>query len=816
MQKYSRSISYKVVSGYILLTVVLLLSFGAIYHEITLLTNSRTEERQMEEKRRSLSQAISCLYRVESISQTLNGADVPVTRYSDYRQSMSAALAALDTLRPFSGDSVQLLRIDSVEMLLKRKDANMRRLLRSTAAIRQERQQMVSEMMSRQDSLIWLQQQQYRLAAHSDSLLDADVKKGFFARLSKAFSRKEKHREELDSLRQVSEQYWSYGDSIAETLRGLEQAYSSQVVSSQNQMNARMQALRNVNAELNAQINTLMYDFEREWLAVSERERMENWAIRDKAAYTILFVACLGTLLAVFFGGIAWRDLQRNNRYRKELEEANRKAAELLALREKLMLTITHDFKAPLSSIIGYTELLSRLLTDDRQRLYLRNVRASSDHLLGLVSQLLDYYRLDAGKMEVNRVTFNPCTLFEEVAATFEPIASKKDLKLIYRKDTSLDRSLIGDPLRIKQIAYNLLSNAVKFTAKGSVTLRLFREADSLCFSVADTGCGIAAADKEAIFKEFTRLPGAQGTDGFGLGLTITRQLTELLQGAIEVRSSEGEGSEFIVRLPLEEASGDISHTALFTEKKRCLLLDDDRLQLDMFAGQLAQLGLEAVCCQRAEEVEQRLTYGKFDILFTDLQMPEMDGITLLTRLRNSESEVCRTIPVVAVSARSEITRSDMRKKGFAAVLRKPFSSMDLATVLREVLAVGVQPVSQAHAGKPHVGGYDFGALTSFAGDDEAASQAILGTFGNETKRQMGSLQRALQEKDAGVIASVAHRWLPLFTMIKAENALPALSRLEQYKQQEWADELDSLTAVVLDEAKRVLAELEKKNKKAG
>ena len=444
------------------------------------------------------------------------------------------------------------------------------------------------------------------------------------------------------------------------------------------------------------------------------------------------------------------------------------------------------------------------------------SVRASSDHLLGLVSQLLDYYRLDAGKMEVNRVTFNPCTLFEEVAATFEPIASKKDLKLIYRKEISLDRSFIGDPLRIKQIAYNLLSNAVKFTARGSVTLRLFRKTDCLCFSVADTGCGIAAADKEAIFKEFTRLPGAQGTDGFGLGLTITRQLTELLQGAIEVRSSEGEGSEFIVRLPLEEASGDISHTALFTEKKRCLLLDDDRLQLDMFAGQLAQLGLEAVCCQRAEEVEQRLTYGKFDILFTDLQMPEMDGITLLTRLRNSESEVCRTIPVVAVSARSEITRSDMRKKGFAAVLRKPFSSMDLATVLREVLTVGVQPASQAHAGKPHVGGYDFGALTSFAGDDEAASQAILGTFGNETKRQMGSLQRALQEKDAGVIASVAHRWLPLFTMIKAENALPALSRLEQYKQQEWADELDSLTAVVLDEAKRVLAELEKKNKKAG
>ena len=168
-----------------------------------------------------------------------------------------------------------------------------------------------------------------------------------------------------------------------------------------------------------------------------------------------------------------WRDITRSNRYRKELEEANKRAEALLEAREKLMLAITHDFKAPLGSIIGYTDLLTGLTTDKRQRFYLDNMKSSSQHLLKLVSDLLDFHRLDLNKAEVNRVTFNPAQLFEEIRISFKPLTDAKHLTLSCSIDAELDGRFISDPLRIRQIVNNLLSNAVKFTAKGSIALNI-------------------------------------------------------------------------------------------------------------------------------------------------------------------------------------------------------------------------------------------------------------------------------------------------------------------------------------------------------
>lgn len=195
------------------------------------------------------------------------------------------------------------------------------------------------------------------------------------------------------------------------------------------------------------------------------------------------------------------------------------------------MLTITHDIKAPAGSIIGYIDLLIRLVNDRRQQFYLSNMKSSAQHLLALVTSLLDYHRLEAGKMDLHPVAFNPHELLTDIYNSFLPLAEKKQLQLDFKEKLPETLTLEGDPFRIRQIVENLLSNALKFTAAGGITLQAEYHGNQFVFSVSDTGCGMTASEQERIFKEFTRLSSAQGQEGFGLGLSITRKLVELLLG---------------------------------------------------------------------------------------------------------------------------------------------------------------------------------------------------------------------------------------------------------------------------------------------
>lgn len=194
------------------------------------------------------------------------------------------------------------------------------------------------------------------------------------------------------------------------------------------------------NQTLNAKIDQIIRDYEQEELSVSLHEIKKQQAIRQQAVYVLGCIAAVAVILALAFLIIIGRDLTRSHRYRKELEEANKKAEELLRSREKLMLTITHDFKAPLSSVIGYSDLLERLIQDERQQFYLQNMKQSSQHLLSLVNNLLDFYRLDSNKAEVQHLSFIPLQLFEEIKNRFIPIATQKGLKLEYKQEMNLKK----------------------------------------------------------------------------------------------------------------------------------------------------------------------------------------------------------------------------------------------------------------------------------------------------------------------------------------------------------------------------------------
>ena len=605
-------------------------------------------------------------------------------------------------------------------------------------------------------------------------------------------------------------------DTIAIVLRALQDSVTSERLYIYDEAWREGLRLRYSNDLINAKIYRLIMDFEEEETDYLMRRIDENEAIRSRSSRMLGWVAAGAVVLMLLFVAVLWRDINRGNRYRRALERANRDNEALLAAREQLMLAITHDIKAPLGSVMGYIDLLSRLTTDKRQTLYLQNMRSSSEHLLALVNSLLDFYRLDVNKMEVDSVVFNPSQLFETIRAGFAAAADAKGLDLRLETGPGAAREATGDAFRIRQIADNLISNALKFTDEGSVTLRADVADGWLTFSVRDTGRGIGPEERERIFAEFVRLRSAQGVDGFGLGLSIVDRLVKLLGGTIALDSEPGRGSRFIVRIPVGEAPEPDpapvpaeASEAVSDEELRVLLVDDDRLQLEMVAAMCRRAGFSVECCPYPEYAAKLISEGHFDLVVTDIQMPAFDGFRVLAAIR----EVNPSLPVVAVSARGEMSPEDFAVRGFTACLRKPFSYGELTATIRRVCGDGRQPLQGPEApdtGQAGPEGVRFGALTAYAGDDAEAARSILASFAEQTAANCASLERALAAGDWATVRAFAHKMLPIFTMLGAAAVASVLRRAEGAGDP-FPEALSADLAAAGDEIRRIVAEAERR-----
>lgn len=727
-----------------------------------------------------------------------------------------------------AADNQQNLRTDSLMTLLHEKDRNTLQMLRVLSEANDSllSASEIEEIISEQDSIITKQRVQHRVITKRDSLMTAPKKKGFFKRLAEVFAPSKQ-----DSAVLVNTSLEVATDTIIEPASSKDSLQQKIRMATEEKRLQRKKTIRRtstryqrMNTQLTERMDSLIKGYEAEMTLRARQDAEMQQEVRMRSARTIAGIAIGAVLLSAFFLILIMRDISRSNRYRMELEAANKRAEDLLITREKLMLAITHDFKAPLGSIMGYTELLSRLTEDERQRFYLDNMKSSSEHLLKLVSDLLDFHRLDLNKAEVNRVTFNPSQLFDEIYVSFEPLTAAKGLTLQCHIAPELNGRYISDPLRLRQIVNNLLSNAVKFTRQGEITLTATYDASRLTVTVADTGKGMATEDRERIFQEFTRLSGAQGEEGFGLGLSIVNKLVILLEGTIDVQSTLGEGSCFTVVLPLYPTSNSIVSSEIAKEEEketseetvfippmkviRVLLIDDDKIQLSLTAAMLKQHGIDAVCCEQLEELIEQLRTSVFDVLLTDIQMPAINGFDLVKLLRASNIPQAKTIPVIAVTARSDMDKSALHEHGFAGCLHKPFTVKELLFTVNE----GQLSADEAHITQDMqaVDSLNFSALTAFSEDDAEAARTIIQTFVEETEKNADRMQQALTDEEVDGIAAMSHKLLPLFSLIGATDAVPLLNWLEAQRGKNFSEEIKEKTGCVLQEIRKILEEAKK------
>ncbi|WP_304300134.1 ATP-binding protein [Phocaeicola plebeius] len=829
------STSFKIVIGYILLVGLLIGAFTYTMQQMNLLTTPTSLRDQLDHRRHITHRIISQLYDAESIGQTLRTGNL--NEYYHYLKAMKEVNASIDTLETILTDTLQQARLDTVRTLLQNKQWNMYAVLEAmrNTPTDQIYQEQLDSLIAQQDSLLSTPHIRRKVITHHNSYTIHHKKKGFFKRLADVFAPGKEDSTQVSNV--IQEEYtdtldevYSPIDTISSMITGIQHKVFQTRQKETEMLNTRISSLRVIGSGLSQRVNQLLENIEHDEQEAARTKLMQEEEIRKEAAETMAKIAIAAFVLVLVFSIVIARDITRNNHYRRELEKAKSYAENLLVAREKLMLTITHDIKAPAGSIIGYIDLLIRLVNDRRQQFYLSNMKSSAQHLLALVTSLLDYHRLEAGKMDLHPVAFNPHELLTDIYNSFLPLAEKKQLQLDFKEKLPETLTLEGDPFRIRQIVENLLSNALKFTAAGGITLQAEYHGNQFVFSISDTGCGMTASEQERIFKEFTRLSSAQGQEGFGLGLSITRKLVELLLGRIDIESAPGKGSTFKVSMPLPSISPkpapDTKEPSITLPKihLRIAIIDDDRIQMHLTEAMLHNaeeevkgLKVETVCCEQPEELIEQLKSRTFDLVFTDIQMPAMNGFELLHHLRSQDFAQAQSIPVIAITARGDMNEDDFQQKGFAGMLQKPFNQSELKKVVKNALThltvsdniPDTLPVQkETHETSPHTDlPYNFSPLTAFSEDDPEAAKEILRTFAQETQKNMEKLQTAISNKDMEALCATAHKMLPTFLMIEAQKAIPLLKWLEQQRgTQTYTPEAEQAAETVIAETKQVLA----------
>ena len=817
MKERNRFITGKVVVGYLLLIAIAVYAVSYIYNIVEQVAVEDFSDNQNRTKIYLVTNTLSLLYESEALGQLIVMQQGEITHFN---RTLNKARHNLDSLRTYITDSVQLHKIDTIELLLERKRWNARRLLDTWKEANTDSLYIVNfeRIMAIPDTVINELQVQERIEVKQDTVVVPRRKRGFFRRLAEAFApAKEDTSIVVNSTFQVIKDTlvnaYNPTDTIVSVLRSIQDSVTWQRKRLMELLIERAANLRYSNSIITQEINQILRDIEEEEVNASLARLYKKQTLVHAASRKIGLIAVSSILVALLFLALISHDISRGMFYRKQLEKAKLVAENLLRSREKLILTISHDIRAPLSSIMGYIELLQRRHPDARQQYYLENMRSSSDHVLSLVNDLLDYQRLESGQIELHRLPFRVPALFQEIGMSFRPLAEAKNLQLEWvLQPEEMEQVYLGDTIRLRQVVSNLLSNAIKFTDEGKVSLIVsIEQVESyqyaLVILVRDTGPGIPYEERERIFGEFARLYGTEQVEGFGLGLSITRKLVQLMHGTLTLESEEGEGSRFKVCVPLPLAGNQFMAVDMPTKEAdpeealptldpslagqqvTCLLVDDDPLQLALTEELLKQSQVEVVCCTNPRKVCEWLRSRSFAVVITDIQMPQMDGYQLLRMIRESGMEGADSLPVVALSANVGKEQEHYREAGFTAFLNKPFTAAQLISLLNELLKVRLEPCA----------GFDFSSLTAFAGEDSEASMGILRTFIEETQKSIEGLMAARAATDRVEAGRIAHKLIPLFAMLGANSLVQHLRLLEKQDPElpsnTWSQLLDEVVA---------------------
>lgn len=817
-------ITGKATVGYILMTAIIILAGWLVYGNTqSVMLVDKAEKQFM--MRRDLTDRL--VYSVLEVNNKERAICLGLyDKLPEFNNAVEQTLAIAETLKKCLGNDSATVRIDSLEYLVQMKRQNTFILMRIMGNADADRFYMdkVKSLSQGHDSVM-MKQKALEIKEDKETVYEVvKTKKTFFGRLGDAF-RKQRYdtvhvaRHSRKNVSDSLSHNVDIADTVADVLKQIRQQQAMYERRASSNIKRREQRQQIMGIELTQRISQIMADIRADEHNALQESLDKDREARQDVLLKIILLAIAAAATAIVLSSYIRRSIRREREYRRNIEEAKDETERIMRQREQLLLTITHDIKAPAASISGFIELLKGGHLDRQMQLYIDNIGTSARHLLNLVGALLDYHRLDAGKVEPHPVPFCPNRLVADCVEAMKPQAAEKGLEIRVRADDEkLDRMYKGDTFRIKQIIDNLTGNAIKYTAEGSITVTVDMEARTvdgwqwIKICVNDTGRGMTREESERVFKAFTRLSDAQGTEGVGLGLAITKELVEILGGKIKLVSEKGKGSCFIVFLPLESGeeynedkkSDDKGQTqksfATTIGNKNILIVDDDRLQLNLLTEMLGRIDKQKLftvkAMTHASEALKEIDSFRPDIMFVDIEMPEMSGTEFLKRIAKGRRQ-----RIFAMTAHEPTIKQELLACGFDGCLFKPFSINELAKALSVDIKEEIKGKSTDK----------FGQLTAFAEGDKDAEREIFSGYISEMEEFIGLLGNAKADDLRRKVAHVAHKSLPLMKMIDSRICERLVALSPKYVEKLSDKELSEDVLIMKNEFSKVVAEMKER-----
>lgn len=499
--------------------------------------------------------------------------------------------------------------------------------------------------------------------------------------------------------------------------------------------------------------------------AKSKDQLINNTKVVGFGAFSIIFLLSF----------IVFKDFSKMRKNRMSLIDEKEKANRLAQVKENFLANMSHEIRTPMNAIVGFSELLEKTPLDEKQKKYLSTIQHSSGHLMVILNDILDYSKIESGKLTIRKAPFNAKKTIQQVVNAMEVSANKKNLHINLTINKNLRNNLIGDATRLQQVLYNLISNAVKFTDKGEINVAVTgnkkKELYLLEIKVQDNGMGIPESFMDKIFDNFEQASTNRERKhgGTGLGLSIVKKIIDLQNGSINVKSKEGVGSTFAIKIPYEIGKQEKKNSGMtVTDKNKknpeyknlsVLAVDDQEYNLELIKIILEKWGARVVVAESGKEAVNKFQEKDFDLVLMDVQMPEMSGLEATNIIRNSGKSNALTIPIIALTAASTKEETDKCiQSGMNGYLLKPFKQKELRQALDHYLQSeeNEQPEKQPVVSVT----YDLQKLEAVSSGNKKFVLNMLEVFVKNTRYDLKILEKHVSEKKWKSAGLQAHKMI--------------------------------------------------------
>ena len=770
-----RSIRRNAILVYLVVALVLL---GVVWYMNSLSKTIARQRASIEGQSHTLALTNSLIDQVQQAQVAANLFAISGNRSSldEFKAATKRVNCKVDTLQRLMGLTVQGKTLQEIGNLLNRKERvvlYLSRQIGNTNPIYQ-----IEERLSQIPKPTV--KNSYRITTtRKDTIISSAAKKGFWKRLGNVFAPADPDTSinistvRVDTLRHSAVDSLPMLNEVRQLSEEANRSYADRI----KQIERNVAYLISTDQQLSVQLSGLLMLLNRQSLDSTFEEIEKSEQLFRKSNRLLMASSAVALLLILLFVYLIINDVNRGVAARKALEQAKKHTEELMESRHQLLLSVSHDIKSPLSSIIGYLDLWRTEPMSASSRHRIESMQSSGNHILALLANLLEFSSLEKGNRQVVRGTFDLLELCRDVVNMFQPLAEQKQLVLELAAENTDRWDVISDKTKIKQLLINLISNAIKYTSEGGVAMEVAATSGGACFTITDTGIGIPSERVSDLFKPFNRLDGSSAVaDGNGFGMYVVRGLLDMLGGKIEVESEIGMGTTVRILLPLEAASPAVPSSRTeaswpaATHAYHVLLVDDDATLLEMTQEMLRRLGHSVVAYANPSEIiSNQLDLSLFDYLVTDMEMGSCTGVDVLNAIRDQGI----TIPAIVMTARPDFNLTKATEIGFSGYLQKPFTQHQLASAF-----------DQHAIAADSTGGGVQALYTMFDGDIESVRH-VLAVFVDTSTKNMEQLRDAVNSNDFVKAQALCHKMVPMFLQLDTRGIADTLAYMDSLRGQD-------------------------------